>query len=307
MRRIDRRNRAPQARPHESSLNLAGLRDIVERPQRHGARQACPGGPRVLLTRTGRRRTIAEPPVGHFDIVHDGVSHRITLKRVATARQYTLRVRMARGDVVLTMPPHGSTHAAREFAARHAGWVAVRVARLQRPVAFEPGAVVPLRGVPHRLVARSGLRRRVWLEDGAEPGTLCVNAPAQDFATAVLCFLKGEARQALAEATTRHAARIGRRPAGLTLRDTKSRWGSCTARGHLNFSWRLILAPPPVLDYVAAHEVAHLTHMNHSAAFWTLTRRLAPQLDEAEAWLKANGAKLHRYGASTPMPLGPCG
>ena len=87
------------------------------------------------------------------------------------------------------------------------------------------------------------------------------------------------------------------RAESVTLRDTTSRWGSCTAQGALNFSWRLIMAPPFVLDYLAAHEVAHLVHHDHSARFWTLTRRLAPETDRAEAWLRAQGASLHRYGA----------
>ncbi|MDX7950682.1 M48 family metallopeptidase, partial [Lichenihabitans sp. Uapishka_5] len=117
-----------------------------------------------------------------------------------------------------------------------------------------------------------------------------------------------EARRALVEATDRHAARVKRPVAGLTLRDTRSRWGSCTARGRLNFSWRLILAPPGVLDYLAAHEVAHLVHMNHSDRFWALARELAPQIDEAEAWLRQHGAKLHHYGApAVPLkPADPC-
>lgn len=84
---------------------------------------------------------------------------------------------------------------------------------------------------------------------------------------------------------------------GITLRDTRSRWGSCTARGTLNFSWRLILAPSFVLDYLAAHEVAHLVHLDHSPAFWAVVRRLFSDIETAEAWLKQHGASLHRYGA----------
>jgi predicted metal-dependent hydrolase len=86
-------------------------------------------------------------------------------------------------------------------------------------------------------------------------------------------------------------------PKRIVLRDTASRWGSCSSTGRLNFSWRLILAPPFVLDYLAAHEVTHIVHMNHSPLFWKLTRRLFPETDRAEAWLKANGAGLHRFGA----------
>lgn len=241
-----------------------------------------------------------EPAETSFEIEHEGVRHRIQLKRVATARRYTLRVRMARGDVVLTMPLRGSAEAARDFARRHAPWVARRVGQLHRPVAFMPGALVPFAGVPHRLVAGPGLRRRAWIgaadaSDGVP--RLCVSGPASAFADQVGRFLREEARRALSGAVARHAATVGRPVTGLTLRDTKSRWGSCTARGRLNFSWRLILAPPGVLDYLAAHEVAHLVHMNHSDRFWALARELAPQIDAAEAWLKRHGPELHHYGA----------
>jgi predicted metal-dependent hydrolase len=249
---------------------------------------------RRVLGRTARPAQDAS-----FEIEHEGVRHVIRLKRVAAARRYTLRVRMARGDIVLTMPLRASAEAARDFARRHAAWVARRVGQLHQPVAFAPGALVPFRGVPHRLVAAPGVRRRAWAETAAPTGPeacLHVSGPPSAFAETLHHFLREEARRALTEAAERHAARAGRRIAGLTLRDTKSRWGSCTAQGRLNFSWRLILAPPGVLDYLAAHEVAHLVHMNHSDRFWALARELAPQIDEAEAWLKQNGARLHHYG-----------
>ncbi|RMD90830.1 MAG: M48 family peptidase, partial [Alphaproteobacteria bacterium] len=104
-----------------------------------------------------------------------------------------------------------------------------------------------------------------------------------------------QAREALAAACDRHAARLGRRYGRLSLRDTRSRWGSCSAEGNLNFSWRLVMAPPEVLDYVAAHEVAHLAEMNHSPAFWALVERLFPAHEAPRRWLRENGASLHRY------------
>jgi predicted metal-dependent hydrolase len=109
-------------------------------------------------------------------------------------------------------------------------------------------------------------------------------------------FLTREARRDLAEAIERYAPRLSQRPTRMTLRDTRSRWGSCTARGELNFSWRLILAPPMVLDYLVAHEMAHLREMNHSPRFWALLGDLCPNVEAAEAWLKRNGSSLHRYG-----------
>jgi predicted metal-dependent hydrolase len=136
---------------------------------------------------------------------------------------------------------------------------------------------------------------------------LCVSGPVSGFTQSIRHFLREEARRDLSEAATRYARQVRRSVRSITLRDTKSRWGSCTARGALNFSWRLIFAPPLVLDYLAAHEVAHLVHMNHSEAFWSLTHKLAPHSDEAECWLKAHGASLHYYDDGAVTPLLPSG
>jgi predicted metal-dependent hydrolase len=242
-------------------------------------------------------RTAGSQAPATLQIEHDGVRHPVLVKRVGTARRFTLRVRAARGDVVLTMPTRASLKAAQAFATLHAGWVAERIERARKPIPFAPGQLIPVRGVLHRLEWKPGLRRRVWLEGDGAPPLLCVSGPASTVAQAVGVFLRAEARHDLLQAVSIHAAAVQRPVTGLTLRDTRSRWGSCTARGSLNFSWRLVLAPPGVLDYLAAHEVAHLVHMNHSDAFWALTRRLAPQMDEAERWLKQHGPGLHGYGA----------
>jgi predicted metal-dependent hydrolase len=108
--------------------------------------------------------------------------------------------------------------------------------------------------------------------------------------------LRAAARTDLHAAVAMHCAKLGLRPRSLTLRDPVSRWGSCSSSGALSFSWRLILAPTYVLDYLAAHEVAHLQHMNHSTKFWAVVHRLSTDVDLAEAWLNAHGSQLHRYG-----------
>lgn len=233
-----------------------------------------------------------------IDLEIGGAVQRVALKRTAQARRFTLRVSAARRNVVLTMPKHGSLVAAKAFARRHAAWIAEKLDVVVPRVPFAPEAAIPLRGRNHRAVHRPGLRCRVWVEDsieGSEPW-LCVSGPESKFAATLGRFLHAEARRDLTEAAGRHAVAAGKIVRGLTLRDTRSRWGSCSARGTVNFSWRLILAPPFVLDYLAAHEVAHLVHMNHSAAFWAVARQLAPRIDEAEAWLKQHGASLHYYG-----------
>lgn len=232
-------------------------------------------------------------------VVNAGVTHRVAVKRVATARRFTLRVRSADGQAVLTMPPRASLKSAQAFAERHAAWIGTRLAALPGRIPFLPGALVPLRGVDHRITLDpTALRRcQAGVDPQGEP-LLRLSPRAADPADIVLRFLMAEARRDLAAAVARHAAAIGRPVARITLRDTRSRWGSCSSRGALNFSWRLVLAPPLVLDYLAAHEVAHLVHMDHSELFWRVTRGLAPDTDAAEAWLKRHGPALHRYGAA---------
>ena len=172
------------------------------------------------------------------------------------------------------MPSRSSLKAAREFAERHAAWIGARLARLPEPVAFEPRAVTPLRGVDHRIVHRPGERGVVWLEASERGPLICVSGERPHVARRVTDFLKREARKDLEAAVARHSKQLGVKPRRIVLRDTVSRWGSCSSTGGLNFSWRLILAPPFVLDYLAAHEVAHIVHMNHSAA--VLEARAAP-------------------------------
>ena len=237
-------------------------------------------------------------PVAHLDIAHSGATYRVALKRLSSARRFTLRVRGATRDVVLTMPARSSLRSAREFAERHAAWIGARLARLPRPVTFEPDSATPLRGLDHRIVHRPGARGVVWIEQGADGPTICVAGDRAHVARRVGDFLKREARRDLEAAVARHSAALKVEARRITLRDTTSRWGSCSSTGALNFSWRLILAPPFVLDYLAAHEVAHFVHMNHSPAFWKVARRLFPETDRAEEWLKIHGAGLHRFGAA---------
>lgn len=243
--------------------------------------------------------------ISFFDVVHAGETHRVQIKRVATARRFTLRVRAATRDVVLTLPPRGSLVRAKVFVERHAAWIGTRIARLPASTPFGPGAVVPFRGVLHEITHRAGARGTVWVEaavgDGGVP-KLGVSGDVPFVARRVQDFLMREARRDLLAAVSRHTATLGVSAKRLTLRDTTTRWGSCSSAGALNFSWRLIMAPPFVLDYLAAHEVAHLVHMNHSAAYWAVAKRLVPDMDRAEAWLKVHGVELMRFGANAGSP-----
>ena len=229
-------------------------------------------------------------------VEHGGVTHVVTVKRVATARRFTLKVRSATHEAVLTMPPRASLKTALAFAERHAEWIGTRLESLPGRLSLAPGIVVPLRGIDHLIVLdRTALRRVQGGVSADGSPVLKVSAREADPAAAIHAFLISQARLDLGAAVARHAAAVGKPVTRITIRDTRSRWGSCSSRGVLNFSWRLILAPPMVLDYLAAHETAHLVHLDHSDRFWAITRRLAPRTDEAEAWLKTYGPGLHRF------------
>lgn len=219
----------------------------------------------------------------------------IVIRRIASARRYTLRVRTAQRDVVLSMPARGSLATARAFAEKHAGWIAARVGKLPGDVIFAEGASIPFRGVPHRVVHRATVRGTVKVEAG-EPALLVVSGDAPHLRRRLTDWLKRQALKELTAAVERHCAALGARHGSVSVKDTSSRWGSCSAQGVLSFSWRLILAPPFVLDYLAAHEVAHLKEMNHSVRFWRVCESLCPRTADAKAWLKAHGPELHRYG-----------
>ncbi|MCB1332447.1 MAG: M48 family metallopeptidase [Roseivivax sp.] len=213
----------------------------------------------------------------------------VVLRKSARARRISLRVSQLDGRVTVTLPTRVPEREAIAFVRDKERWLRGHLDRHEGPVEIAPGTVVPLRGAPLTVVQGQG-RRILHSAD-----TLTVPGPAETMPARLRGWLREQARNALAEASDRHSAALGRRYARITLRDTRSRWGSCTADGALMYSWRLILTPPEVLDYVAAHEVAHLRHMDHSAAFWDTVRGLYGDWRSARAWLRDNGAALHRY------------
>jgi predicted metal-dependent hydrolase len=221
----------------------------------------------------------------------------IRLRRHRRARRYTLRIHPSDREAILTMPPRGTLAEARDFAERHGAWIAARLGRLPKAAPFLPGTLVPLRGVEHRIVHRAGARGTVWPETrNSGERILCAAGGIEHIERRIHDYLKREAREHLVKASQRYADMLGVRVKRVTIRDQSSRWGSCTSAGSLSFSWRLILAPPYVLDYLAAHEVAHLVEMNHSPRFWRLVGRICPHTERAKVWLDTHGNDLHRYG-----------
>ncbi len=159
------------------------------------------------------------------------------------------------------------------------------------------GKIGVLRGVAHKIVHRAGVRGTVWTEtrDSGER-IICVAGGAEHIERRVADYLKREVRNDLQKTTQAYAEAYGVKVKRLSIRDQSSRWGSCTSAGSLSFSWRLILAPTYVLDYLAAHEVAHLVEMNHSARFWKVVARECRHVERAKTWLDTHGNDLHRYG-----------
>lgn len=213
----------------------------------------------------------------------------IRLRRHPRARRMVLRVGQHAGAATLTLPPSVSLGRARAFALDQEGWLRSRIADAPRRVAVREGLSLPFRGGALALYVSTG--RRAILADGA----LHVPGPEAALPARVAAFLGEAARQRCLAAAEAHAGRLGRRIGRLTMRDTRGRWGSCTAAGDLMFSWRLILAPDGVLDYVAAHEVAHLVEMNHSPRFWAVVAQLRPDFAEPRDWLRRNGPSLMAY------------
>jgi predicted metal-dependent hydrolase len=212
------------------------------------------------------------------------------------ARRLIVKVHPSTGEVTVVAPRAKSLPAAIAFARGQAEWIARQLAHVPQPVSFMDGAVIPFRGVPHRIVFRKG-REPIAAAEVAGEHVLYVSGQREHVSRRVTDFLKREARNILSERAVGHAAAIGApRPARVSVRDTSSRWGSCSATRMLSFSWRLIFAPDFVLDYVVAHEVAHLLHMNHGPRFWAQTKKLVADIDTPQDWLRVNGAHLHRYG-----------
>ena len=220
----------------------------------------------------------------------------LTIRAHPRARRLTLRIEPGGRGLRLTVPPKARRGDVDAFIARHEGWAAEKLAALPVAPKVEAGATIPIAGEPHLIEHTGALRGRTERVAG-DDGRLVLRVSGDPASTGrrVAELLRREARGPIEAAAARHAARVGREPKAIRLKDTRSRWGSCTAEGTLAFSWRLAMAPPHILDYLVAHECAHLRHMDHGAAFWSLCRELAPRTDEAKAWLRCEGQALHAY------------
>jgi predicted metal-dependent hydrolase len=259
-----------------------------------------------------------------------GVDCPLELRRSRRARRFSLKVSHTERAAILTLPQEVQIEEAGDFLARHMEWLKRQIDKLPEPVPFKDGAVIPLRGINHRVNFVGAVRFQgvAWVEEAdaaiaveqwndgvpckiqqnpqnwimndtrALP-RICVSGGQQHGPRRLADWLRSEAKSDLTRRTQHHAANLCCEPKRISVRDQSTRWGSCSTTGTISYSWRLIFAPDYVLDYVAAHEVAHLREMNHGPRFWRLVRDTMPDMHKARAWLKLNGAELHRFGATS--------
>jgi len=216
----------------------------------------------------------------------------LIFKKDERAQRIILRLDYGASRIVVVRPKRTSRHTARSFVLENRSWIEERINELLDGVPFEHGATIPFMGLEHRIRHRPSARGVVWCEEQE----IHVAGHAEHLSRRVTDWLRMEARREIESKAKAKAMQIGKRVKRVILRDTTSRWGSCSTDGQLSFSWRLIMAPRYVLDYVISHEVAHLSEMNHGPRFWKLCRKLCKSITAARVWLDQNGTDLYRYG-----------
>ncbi|MBR2534461.1 MAG: M48 family metallopeptidase [Hyphomicrobium sp.] len=245
------------------------------------------------------KKTIARRASGRLE----DISAQFEVRRHPGARRLTLRVSRTSRAVVVTIPVQCDLDEAGSFLNRHIDWVRERLDSLPDPVPFRDGVAMPLRGEPHTVVFTGCKRSRIVTRVAIPGHRPEIRVPGSlDMAPRRLRdWLFEEARRDLAERVSFHSKTLRVKSTKIAVRDQTSRWGSCSSTGVLSFSWRLVLSPPHVLDYVAAHEVAHLAEMNHGPRFWALVKKADPEYQTAKKWLLVYGLDLHRYGATADV------
>ena len=240
-------------------------------------------------------RSLAKPsPSPVEEREHQVAGRTLPLKIVENlrARRMTLRIDSGGRGLRITVPPGLRRGEVDLFLTRQQGWLEQRLAKVPDRPQVRPGIKIPLRGVPHLIVHEPGKRGTVVAGVVEGVHTLTVHGDRRHLARRIADFLKREAKRDIDLLVARHAAAVGRPAKAIRFRDTSSRWGSCTSDGTLSFSWRIMMAPRPVIDYLVAHEVAHLKEMNHGPKFWKLCAELCPDTERCKAWLKKNGGAL---------------
>lgn len=217
----------------------------------------------------------------------------LTIRQHDRATRITLRIEPGGRALKMTIPQGLAAREVNAFLDRHQGWLLTKLAKFSSDTKLQGGSEILLRGVLHRIEHTGSLRGLTEAVEIGERPVLRVSGMPEHAGRRISTFLKKEARSDLERLVAVHAGRIGAKVSSVSMKDTRSRWGSCSSEGNLSFSWRIVMAPPMVIDYLAAHEVAHLREMNHGPRFWALCKKLCPQMEEAKAWLKRHGTQLH--------------
>ncbi|ODT70326.1 MAG: hypothetical protein ABS75_13030 [Pelagibacterium sp. SCN 63-23] len=239
------------------------------------------------------RQSVVPPAVTHVDL--DGVKTAVKVRTSKRARSF--RLSLPASGPLLTLPERARWADAEAFLHRQRHWLAARLPRTAQAQVLRVGASLPLRGEMHQIRASGTLRGRVERGVDESGAFLLVPGDEDHQPRRLYDWLKAEALTQLQTRSAFHAERLDVSVRQVRLRSQSSRWGSCSSNGNINYNWRLILAPPFVLDYVAAHEVAHLIEMNHSADFWAVVTRTLPDMERGRAWLKAHGRELMAWQA----------
>jgi hypothetical protein len=239
----------------------------------------------------------AATSIRHYEL--DGEILPVAVKEHARAKRLTLRLDRTGRGLKVTVPPKTSRRPVENFLSRQAGWIATQL--VKQPASQEIGSetTIMYEGMLHEIVHHEGRGTTHIRQDVSENAklrpALHVYAGKSHLKRRVKDFLKRQARQRLLDLSRRHAATLGVSFSKLQIKDTTSRWGSCSSTGTLSYSWRIIMAPPQVLDYLVAHEVSHLVEMNHGPNFWALVEELCPDYQRHRNWLRKNGDKLHAW------------
>jgi predicted metal-dependent hydrolase len=224
----------------------------------------------------------------------DGLTARLSVN--PRARRLSIRIDARAGEAVLIAPSERKLAEVVAFARTKAEWMRERLAERPQGTQIQPGAVVDLFGKPTRLISTGGAGAARLTEDADGP-VIASGGEGEAYARRVENLFKRVARDTLQTRTDVHLSTLGQRPVRMSIADPKSRWGSCSPHNRsIRYSWRVIMAPPAVIDYLAAHEVAHLVHADHSPAYWAVVQRLVGDHRPFRKWLRENGPALHAVG-----------
>lgn len=240
------------------------------------------------------RRTAQKPPEPEtrtLDVA--GRPMPLTIRQNERATRITLRIEPGGRGLKMTIPRGLAAREVNAFLDRHQGWLLTKLAKFSTSSSLQHGGDILFRGIRHRIEHTGSLRGPTEAGEVDGQPVLRVSGMPEHAARRIATFLKKEARIDLERRVAVHAKSIRASVSSISMKDTRSRWGSCSSQGNLSFSWRIVMAPPLVIDYLAAHEVAHLREMNHGPRFWALCEKLCPQMDEAKDWLKRHGSQLH--------------